>query len=315
MTAVPAGTVHRAVPFADTGHQAEVLSAPLREALERGDRALAVVDPGCRAELDRTLGADAGVEFRTPEDMHSAPAFTVATRWARIAREATGRDGTRMTTVGQHIDTLPVTDPGYWTRLDVALDRVLDGLPVTMLCCFPDRPGARDVAATLHDALLVDGGEVPSTSRRDPRDLLAEHPQAPPADLGEPLFEMDVDLAALGTLRRTVHTEATLSGLGPSRTSDLVLALNEIATNGVEHGSGLPRLRLWRGPEGLTGEVADSGRTRLPFPGMLAPPPAGVRGRGLWLASELTDVLQVWTADDDPDCPAGTVVRVLMTPP
>ncbi|MDN5917144.1 MAG: sensor histidine kinase [Pseudonocardia sp.] len=309
------GTVHRAVPFADTGHQAEVLSVPLRATLERGDRILAVVDRDCRAELDRTLGPDAGIEFRTPEHVHNAPPFTVATRWARAAREATARDGTRMTTVGQLIDGLPGTDPGYWVRLDVALNQVLDGMPVTMLCAFPDGEAARDDAATLHDALLVDGEEVPSTTRRDPRDLLAEHPQRPPADLGTPLFEIDVDLAGLATLRRFVRAEARLSGLGPSRTSDLVLALNEVATNGVEHGSGLPRLRMWRGPDGLTGEVVDTGRTRLPFPGMLAPTSAGVRGRGLWLASELTDVLQVWTADDDPGCPAGTVVRVLMTPP
>ncbi|MBW0102838.1 ATP-binding protein [Pseudonocardia sp. KRD291] len=314
-TAVASGTVHRGVPFADTAHQAQVLSGPLRATLERGDRALAVVDRDCRAELDLTLGRDAGVEYRTPEQMHCAPAFTVATRWARAAREATARDGARMTTIGQHIDGLPGTDPAYWVRLDVALNRVLDGMPVTMLCSFPDGRAAREDAAALHEALIVDGEEVPSTTRRDPRDLLAEYPQHPPADLGTPLFEMDVDLAGLATLRRLVHTEATLGGLGPSRTSDLVLALNEIATNGVEHGSGLPRLRMWRGPDGLTGEVTDSGRTRLPFPGMLAPPPAGVRGRGLWLASELTDVLQVWTADDDPGCPAGTVVRVRMTPP
>ena len=314
MTA-PSGTVHRAIPFADPGHQAEILAGPLRATLERGDRALAVVDRDCRAELDRRLGADAGIEYRGLAEMHSAPPFTVATRWARAAREATVRDGSRMTTVGQNVDGLPGTDRAYWTRLDIALDRVLEGLPVTMLCAFPDGDGARRTAATMHDAMLVDGGEVASTTRRDPHDLLAEHPQEPPPDLGVPLVEMEVDLAGLTALRRAVRTEATLSGLGPSRVSDLVLALNEIATNSVEHGSGRPRLRLWRGPDGLTGEVTDAGRTRLPFPGMIAPPPAGERGRGLWLASELTDVLQVWTADDDPGCPAGTVVRVLMTPP
>lgn len=311
----PAGTVHHAVPYSDTGHQAEVLGAPLRAALERGEHALAVVDHDCRAELDRTLGPDAGIEFRSPEQMHSAPAFTVASRWARAAREGTARDGTRMTTIGQRVVGLPGTDPGYWVRLDVALDRVLEGMPVTMLCSFLDGEAARDDAGTMHDALLVDGAQVPSTTRRDLRELLADHPQPPPPELGDPLFEMDVDLEGLAALRRRVRTEATLSGLGPSRVSDLVLALNEIATNGVEHGSGRPRLRLWRDARGLTGEVADSGLTRLPFPGMLAPPPAGTRGRGLWLASELTDVLQVWTADDDPDCPESTVVRVLMTPP
>jgi hypothetical protein len=39
---------------------------------------------------------------------------------------------------------------------------------------------------------------------------------------------------------------------------------------------------------------------------MVAPPAVGVRGRGLWLASELCDVLQVWSDSK------GTVVRLRM---
>jgi anti-sigma regulatory factor (Ser/Thr protein kinase) len=313
--AAPSGTVHRAVPCRGPEHQAATLRSPLERALERGDHAVAVVDDRCRAELDRELGPDAGVEFRRPEQMHSAPAFTVATRWARTARAAArGGGGRRLMAAAQQFD-LPHTDAAYWTRLDVALGRVLHGLPVTMLCCFDDAPGARDAAGTMHDTLLVDGEDVASSTRRGDRDLLAEHPQPPPEALGPPLLDTDVDLAGLARMRRLVRREAVLSGLGPFRASDLVLALNEIVTNGAEHGSGLPRLRLWRTPDELVGEVTDTVRTRLPFPGMIAPPAAGTRGRGLWLASELTDVLQVWTADDDPDCPDGTVVRVRMSPP
>ena len=45
---------------------------------------------------------------------------------------------------------------------------------------------------------------------------------------------------------------------------------------------------------------------RSPFPGMVAPAAAGIRGRGLWLASELCDVMQVWSDGE------GTVVRLRM---
>ncbi len=312
----PAGTVHRAVACSGPEHQAESLCAPLATALERGDHTLAVVDARCRAELDHRLGPDAGIEFREPEQMYTAPPFTVATRWARSARAAArAGDGARLVTVGQRIDGLPGTDPGYWVRLDVALGRVLCGLPVTMLCCFDDTEGGRDEAGEMHDTLLVDGREVPSATRRDDRELLDDHPQPLPVDLGPPLLETDVDLAGLARMRRLVRDEAVLSGLGPFRASDLVLAINEIVSNGVEHGSGLPRLRVWRAGSDLVGEVRDAVSTPLPFPGMIAPPAAGTRGRGLWLASELTDVLQVWTADDDPGCAAGMVVRVRMTPP
>ena len=42
---------------------------------------------------------------------------------------------------------------------------------------------------------------------------------------------------------------------------------------------------------------------------MVAPATTGVRGRGLWMASELCDVMQVWSDA------AGTVVRLRMEPP
>lgn len=41
----------------------------------------------------------------------------------------------------------------------------------------------------------------------------------------------------------------------------------------------------------------------VPFPGLALPPVEGARGRGLWLVSELCDVLQVWSDD------GGTVIR------
>jgi len=42
----------------------------------------------------------------------------------------------------------------------------------------------------------------------------------------------------------------------------------------------------------------------VPFPGIVLPPVDGARGRGLWPASELCDVMQVWSGED------GTVIRV-----
>ena len=109
-------------------------------------------------------------------------------------------------------------------------------------------------------------------------------------------------------LRQLVAVVATRAGTTPERGADLVLAVNEIGSNSVEHGPGRGRLRLWADGDGLTAEIADSGTADLPFPGMVAPPATGVRGRGLWLASELCDILQVWSAPGTD----GTVVRMRM---
>ena len=310
----PPGLVHRAVPYRTPEHQAQVLTGPVTGALERGRRAIVVVEPRCRAELERVLGDEAGVRYVRPEELHSAPPFTVAGRWSRTVRDAIAEGASGVCAVAQPV-ALPGADPSYWTRLDLAIGYAMRALPVEMLCCFADQDGAREQAGALHDEFLVDGAAVPSTHRRDDHELLQENPQRPPADLGEPLLVEPVELHRLSGMRHTVRREGQLSGLGPARVEDLVLAVNELVSNGIEHGSGCPVLRMWRTPAGLVAEMTDTVPGRLAFPGLAAPPPSGERGRGLWLASELADVLQVWTADDDPGQVQGTVVRVVMNPP
>lgn len=311
-TAAP-GLVHHAVPYRDPEHHAEVLAPPISDALEHGRRALVVVEPRCRSELERSLGPDAGIEFRAPEQVHTAPAFTVAGRWGRAVRDALAEGADGVCAVGQPVE-LPGTDQAYWTRLDLALTHALRGLPVTLLCSFADVDGARERAGMLHDELLVDGAPVPYGWRRAEHELLAENPQPPPEDLGAPLLSVPVDLGGLGAMRRRVEETARLNGFCPHRVEDLVLAVNELVSNGIEHGSGQPLLRAWRTPDGLVAEMTDPDACRLTFPGLAEPAAGGTRGRGLWLASELADVLQVWTAEDDPGTVQGTVVRVTMTP-
>ncbi|MFP5019404.1 ATP-binding protein [Pseudonocardia phyllosphaerae] len=310
----PEDLVHRAVPYRDPEHQADVLRAQVGTALDEGRHAIVAVEQRCRVELERALGRDAEVRYWAPEQVHSAPPFTVAGRWGRAVRDALAAGATGVCTVGQMIE-LPHAGPSYWTRLDLALGRVLQDLPVNLLCCFPDRTTTREEACALHDELLVDGRPVPSSGRRPDHELLREHPQPPPDRLGAPLLTLPVELGGLATMRRAVEYEAMLSGLGPGRVEDLVLAVNELVSNGIEHGSGSPTLRLWRAEAGFVAEMADADPCRLVYPGLDVPSLSGPRGRGLWLASELTDVLQVWTADDDPGSVQGTVVRVTMAPP
>jgi anti-sigma regulatory factor (Ser/Thr protein kinase) len=83
-----------------------------------------------------------------------------------------------------------------------------------------------------------------------------------------------------------------------------VLAVNEVATNAVEHGSGEAQIAIWIGADGLVCEVHDAGPLRDPLPGLQAPHPSDPRGRGVWIARQLCDSLHVW-ADS-----AGTHVRM-----
>ena len=125
---------------------------------------------------------------------------------------------------------------------------------------------------------------VSSGSYRPPVEALVEYPPPPPPELGPFAAELSFGAEELGDLRHLVAEVVGRSGAAPDRVADLVLAVNEIGSNSIEHGAGQGRLRLWVTDEAVTAEIADGGTADLPFPGMVAPSAVGVRGRGLWLA-------------------------------
>jgi anti-sigma regulatory factor (Ser/Thr protein kinase) len=84
------------------------------------------------------------------------------------------------------------------------------------------------------------------------------------------------------------------------------LAVNEVATNAVEHGESEAELYLWTGHE-LVCEVHDRGILGDPLPGLQAPHPSHPKGRGLWIARQLCDVLHIWSDA------GGTHVRMRTT--
>jgi anti-sigma regulatory factor (Ser/Thr protein kinase) len=301
-----AGAVHEAVLYTTPDELAQRLAPRLLPSLTDGAPVVAVLDEPTRAELRRALGdAAERVAFPDPATVHRAPPFTVAMRWARLSRRVNSPTG-RATIVGQHVEGLPGCGATHWARLDIGLNVAVVGLPITVLC--PYRADNRELArvAATHPLLTSASGSIASAQYRQPIEALVEYPPPPPPELGPPATELEFDAAQLGVLRHLVAAVAGRSVPEPERVADLVLAVNEIGSNSVEHGPGHGRLRMWAGDGGVTAEVADPGTADLPFPGMVAPPTTGVRGRGLWLASELCDVLQVWSDAD------GTVIRLLM---
>jgi anti-sigma regulatory factor (Ser/Thr protein kinase) len=97
----------------------------------------------------------------------------------------------------------------------------------------------------------------------------------------------------LGAVRQFVVDRCAHAGLGQDRTDDLVLAVNELAANTLDHGGGRGILRSWRDDDALYFEVHDSGRIKDPLVGRVRPAPYQERGRGLWIVNQLCDLLQV----------------------
>lgn len=295
---------HEAVLHASPADLARQLAPIIAATLDADGIVVAALDAVHQEALQSALGDTAGaVEFADPVEVHSVPGFTVAVRWARTARRLT-KPGSRALVVDQYLDGLD-RGPEHWARLDIALNVALPGLPVTVLCPYPrDSPELARVRAT-HPSICAPGGSRANSGYRQPDDAVIDFPPPPPPELGPPAALMAFATGALAPLRHLVGAVATAAGLGPERVADLVLAANEIASNSVEHGPGSGVLRLWDTGGKLVAEIADTGGPmNVPFPGIALPPPGGARGRGMWLASELCDVLEVWSDSD------ATVIRM-----
>lgn len=111
-------------------------------------------------------------------------------------------------------------------------------------------------------------------------------------------------LDQLGEVRRRVATAAGRAGLDPRGISDLVTAASELAANSVVHGGGSGTLRLWTEGDDLLAEVEDRGLIDEPLVGRLRPRLLQEGGRGLWLANQLCDLVQIRSGA------GGTTVRL-----
>jgi anti-sigma regulatory factor (Ser/Thr protein kinase) len=114
------------------------------------------------------------------------------------------------------------------------------------------------------------------------------------------------DMGALGRVRSLVVSAATMAGLDERRASDLAIAVNEATSNSVRHGGGIGTLRIWSEPDRIWCEVQDAGRLAEPMLGRTRPTREQVGGRGLWLANQLCDLVQLRASD------SGSVVRMQM---
>ncbi|MGZ4431019.1 MAG: anti-sigma factor RsbA family regulatory protein [Gaiellales bacterium] len=121
--------------------------------------------------------------------------------------------------------------------------------------------------------------------------------------------ELSFDAGSLRRVREFTRDLAAGFGLAELRGADLVLAVNEIATNSVRHGGGGGVLRVWSEGDALLCEVQDRGYIEKPLAGRLTPAPGQTNGHGIWLTNHLCDLVQVRST------PGETVVRMQMRLP
>jgi anti-sigma regulatory factor (Ser/Thr protein kinase) len=118
---------------------------------------------------------------------------------------------------------------------------------------------------------------------------------------------MDFTAADLPKVRRLTVTWAIKAGMSAEAADDFVIAVNEIATNAVRHGSPKASLRLQVTGGAGVAEIRDSGRWEAAMPPAPLPRrPAEQGGMGLEVARLVCDGLQIKATS------AGTAVLLRM---
>jgi anti-sigma regulatory factor (Ser/Thr protein kinase) len=306
-TTRPQQLVHRAAFYTSHEHLLAITMPAIHDALRQKMPVALIASPSTERTIRQRLDGSTGlIHLPPPGPLVRDSGQAVVTQRARELRELTGWAGPIAVIAEHHCGHID-SDAAAWVEADAAMNIALSSLPITMTCLYPTGlgPDAVDAVRWNHTHLIEPDGTVrENIDVRPPDDVLAMYPVAAPPPLGRPQWEMTFSPWQLIDLRTTVAEATKLAGLEPEQAEDFVLAVNEVASNAVEHGYGIGLLQLWLPGNQLICEVHDTGVLGEPLPGLRPPHPNSPRGRGVWIARQLCDLLHVWSDGE------GTHVRL-----
>lgn len=305
-----AGFHHEAFVYGGLNEFIEGTSVFIRAGLERGEPTLVLVGAQKIELLRDELGADAfAVRFDDIAQVGANPARMIPAWREFVSSHA--RAGHPLRGVGE---------PATADRTSAELVEVQRHEALLNLA-FADVKGFHLLCA--YDADALPPSEIAEAQRTHPLVVTCRSSSAPSAcyagielaaspfalTLPEPSSEaetFDYDAETMNALRRVIVRRARSSGLDDARADDLVLAVNEMATNSIRHGGGRGTLLIWEEPDRLLCEVRDAGHIREPLVGRVRPTPEQIGGFGVWLANQVCDLVQINSTV------AGSAIRLHM---
>ncbi|MEV6843581.1 sensor histidine kinase [Actinoplanes sp. NPDC051411] len=280
----------------------------IREGLAAGEPVAVAVPAGNLALIRDALGADA--ERILLRDMMVAgrnPGRIIPTVLLAFANAHPGR---RVRLIGEPIWAgRSATEYPACAQHEALINAAFTGRPATILCPYNTRlldPAWIEDAYKTHPIMIDAEGGFDSIHYDEPVAVAAAF-NLPLPDPPPHAATVTVDVFALPAVRRMVAEHAHRAGLPPQRTTDLVLAVNELTTNTVRHGGGTGKLALWTDDDQLVCQLADNGRLTDPLAGRIPVPPDALGGgRGLLLVNQLCDLVRVHTTS------GGTTIRAYL---
>lgn len=260
----------------------------LREGIANGEGTVVATSQRNSTLVRDALGDDAShVVFADGDVVYRRPESAIAA-YDAVLRDmaAAGFHSVRAIGEVQH----GTSGQERWLPYEPVADRVFQDRPLWVICPYDTRSLPSwiiDHARRTHthlrtpdrfeNPLLVDAEELVAMARPAPR----LDPDGPPMMR----FSVSDRLSAL--------REQVVRAFGPDHPADMdsiVIAMNELASNAVRHGSGTAHVSLWDLPDGIVCDIFDpAGRIDDVFAGYRPPVAPADGGMGLWIARQLSD--------------------------
>lgn len=274
--------------------------------LDRGEAVLAVTSIENADALRGALGPAAEqVDFRDSTTWYASPGKAFKGYADYVASHAGDR---RLRVIGEPVWPVSSSEGvAEWAKYESALNVAFADAPAWIVCPYdaatlPDTivEHARHTHPTLHDR----GARVAHGEFVEPDAFWARVDESTP--FRDPPPQRRVPITAdLASLRAHVASAASAANVSPANVPHLVVSVHELAINALTHGGGNATLTTWVDGADFVCEVADDGPGLADrYVGYTTPTGTQTRGRGVWMARQLSDLVEVRTSAE------GTRVRV-----
>ena len=286
--------VHEAVFYEGASELVEVMVPVLRDALAQGEEVALVCGEANNRVLTEALGDDDRVLVLPRPEIYQK-AVTAVAYFRDFVHERVAAGGRRVCILGEVGFGTQGRELDEWRRYEALLNHALSPFPLWSLCGYDTAVLPDSVLATgelTHPYLRRAGAKAPNPRQVDPAKLmlLADASGSLVPEVEPALFIADV--LDFSELHRELKALLVAEGMGTQRVEDVVIAVHEVATNGMRHGEPPVAVSVWLDPGRVLCTVTDPGAGfDDPFAGY-------VRGGGeelpegkygLWLARRLCD--------------------------
>ena len=295
--------MHQAALYDGPGELLPAVMPFIREGVERGEPVLVAMLPERLTAIEAALGPEATrVDFVDMGELGANPACIIP-EWRRFLEDA-GEVGP-VRGVGEPVwSGRRAVEVEEATLHEALLNLAFDDGPGWQLLCPYDMsllPASVIEDAVLNHPLAHGAGATTRYAGRERARSLFKS-ALPAAAPDAEVFEFGPrDLAGL---RSVVSGLARQAGVRRPVADDMVLAAHELATNSIVHGGGFGRLSSWTERDAFVVEISDAGVIEDPLVGRDLLQELAENGRGVWMANQLCDLVQVRSGE------AGTVVRL-----